>query len=248
MQILTLSDGTNVIAFNDAPFVLSGIDYGVPSDDPVPTRTVKLVGYILSEGETEEARAQYLTEKRALLCAAVMADGGFTLSRGSRMIRAKASSQPAFSSAQAFAGCDAAMFTVTAEAEAHFVPTSGQTTFGGQTSGTSGSVAITNAGDVPVGCIINIAYSGTALAGMTLTLGGKTLTFASSVPSNSSVTVDTRLGKKTVSTPAGVNFALIGRTSDFPTVPTGESSLEWTAESTGITSVTVTVEPEYYER
>ena len=250
MQILTLTGGTNEIVFNDAPFVLNSIDYGNPSDDPVPTRTVKLTGYILAEGETEASRASYLTEKRALLCRAVMADGGFTISRGSRMIRAKAKGIPSFSGAPEFSGSDAAMFTITAEADAHFVGTSSGITYGGQTSAsaTYGYVNMTNPGDVPVGCVISISYNGTSLSGASVTIDGKTVTFTSSVPNNGTVTVDTRLGKKSVYTSSGVNFALITAGSKFPIIPTGASTLSWSAPSGGITSVSVTVEPEYYER
>lgn len=251
-ELLTLTGGGMSISFDDAPFVLEEIDFGAapPPSDCTTKRRLKLCGYIVSEGETEEARRAYLREKRALLCKAVMADGKFTVKRGGRQLSAIADAAPEFSADAVFSGSDADRFTVKAEAERMFTEPSSSAVFGGnvESGATEGTLTLSNSGDEPCGCIIEIGYTDGALNGMTLTLGGKTLTFVSSETGTASVTVDTRRGRKAVRTANGMRFDMIESHSGMPVVPCGESSLAWSAQTAGIKSVRVTFVPEFYAR
>lgn len=263
---LILTSRSSSITFDDMPFVLEKLELSSAAiqrckngASKASSRDVTITGYILSEGETDSERRGYLAEKRDHLCRAADPVGSFTLMRSGRAIDCRAISSPRFSADAGFGGADADRFEIRAVSDPGLFYAVGNDAtelkhvFGGdvESSALSGSISVTNHGDVACGAVIEIVSGDTPPSGIVLSLPDEgTVSFVGAIPSGNTAELDTRDGKKSVKLISGgisrVDFGIIDWQSTMLAFPPGTSILSWRADGGSISSLRVTLTPLYF--
>lgn len=262
-----LCGARGTIEFGRGGFILHMLDRGAPalSDGTAETRHVRLEGYILAEGETEAARAQFLEEARRRVVRIVSDGGGFTLSEDGRGIRLMAERAPEFACEPPFTGADASFFTIRARSaeEAPYFSSGERTAVGRGRSGRlvfplavteqtvfahlseSGEVMLDNPGDAPCGFTARVTAEGGALTSFRLSLGEAYISAAHALADGESLLIDTRAGQKDVTAQGVSVLPETDWRSTFFSLAPGENRLRWESTGGGRAAVRVVFTPLY---
>lgn len=264
---ITLYSAGDKITFGREGYILHEIESAPPKilSTGMGARSITIRGYILPEGEDDDARLVSLDALSRRVMRLATAEDGFYMEERGRTLHLIAAEAPDFSREAPFSEGDAACFTVRAVSEEDFPYYTGKDLAVSacgmdrqlvfpliHTAGTvfatlaqNGIVTLRNPGDVPCGFTAVLEADSDTVDTFTIRLGDQHLTVTYPLAAGEKITVCTVPGKKNVYCGGQSILSHVDWDSTFFSLSPGENPIEWHAEGEGCPRLSVYFTPLY---